>query len=103
MGPVVLLLVEQLREPVEGLGQVGPSLVDVGGEVPAVGAAGPDVAQPAADAGDGGVPALRCGKAIEAWRTRDLDFPEQRWTVGGRPAWSWTDVEAWARATGRIT
>jgi predicted DNA-binding transcriptional regulator AlpA len=41
-------------------------------------------------------------KAVDAWRMRDLGFPEPRWTVGGRPAWEWEDVEAWARATSRL-
>lgn len=41
-------------------------------------------------------------KAVDAWRMRDLGFPEPRWTVGGRPAWEWEDVEAWARETGRL-
>lgn len=36
------------------------------------------------------------------WRTRDV-LPPPRWTVGGRPAWSWQrDIEPWARETGRI-
>jgi predicted DNA-binding transcriptional regulator AlpA len=39
--------------------------------------------------------------AVDAWRHRHPDFPEPRWTVGGRPAWDWSDVEAWARSTGR--
>lgn len=41
-------------------------------------------------------------KAVDAWRSRGLGFPDPRWTVGGRPAWSWAEVEAWARRTGRI-
>jgi predicted DNA-binding transcriptional regulator AlpA len=41
-------------------------------------------------------------KAVDQWRRRALGFPEPRWTVGGRPAWSWPDVEEWARRTGRI-
>lgn len=39
--------------------------------------------------------------AVDQWRARDLGFPEPRWTVGGRPAWDWDDIEAWAQATGR--
>jgi predicted DNA-binding transcriptional regulator AlpA len=39
--------------------------------------------------------------AVDAWRTRDLGFPEPKWTVGGRPAWAWAEVEAWVLATGR--
>lgn len=41
-------------------------------------------------------------KAVDQWRRRSLGFPDPRWTVGGRPAWSWPEVEAWARRTGRI-
>jgi len=32
---------------------------------------------------------------VNAWRTRALGFPEPRWTVGGRPAWNWDEIEAW--------
>lgn len=39
--------------------------------------------------------------AVNQWRRRPLDFPEPQWTIGGRPAWEWADVEAWAKATGR--
>ena len=48
--------------------------------------------------------AARLGVArgtVDAWRARDLGCPEPRWTGGGRPAWSWTDVERWAKETGR--
>jgi hypothetical protein len=41
--------------------------------------------------------------AVNQWRKRDLGFPEPHWNVGGRPAWEWEDVEAWARGTGRLT
>lgn len=41
-------------------------------------------------------------KAVDAWRTRHLGFPEPRWTVGGRPAWDWPDVEAWGKKTRRL-
>lgn len=41
--------------------------------------------------------------AVDNWRWgRSLGFPASRWTVGGRPAWEWADIEAWARATGRL-
>lgn len=33
---------------------------------------------------------------VDKWRTRSLGFPEPRWQVGGRPAWNWDDIEAWA-------
>lgn len=29
------------------------------------------------------------------------EMPEPQWTVGGRKAWDWPVIEAWARATGR--
>ncbi len=38
---------------------------------------------------------------VDQWRQRNL-FPLPRWTVGGRPAWSWDDVEAWALETKRL-
>ncbi|HZA75497.1 MAG TPA: hypothetical protein VE623_03810 [Acidimicrobiales bacterium] len=38
--------------------------------------------------------------AVNQWRRRGLGFPEPQWNVGGRPAWEWEDVEAWARETG---
>lgn len=41
-------------------------------------------------------------KAVDAWRKRGLGFPEPHWTVGGRPAWDWDEVTAWARNTGRL-
>ncbi len=34
-------------------------------------------------------------RTVDAWRQRDLGFPEPRWTVGGRPAWNYDDVAAW--------
>jgi phosphoribosylaminoimidazole-succinocarboxamide synthase len=34
------------------------------------------------------------------WRQRGL-LPAPRWTVSGAPAWDWTDIDAWARRTGR--
>lgn len=40
-------------------------------------------------------------RAIDKWRQRGLGFPAPAWTVGGRPAWRWSDVETWARDTGR--
>lgn len=43
--------------------------------------------------------------AVNAWRMRraTVTFPQPKWTVGGRPAWEWADVERWARETGRLT
>jgi hypothetical protein len=40
-------------------------------------------------------------QTVHAWRQRRL-LPEPRWVVSGQPAWDWVDVEAWARATGRL-
>lgn len=40
-------------------------------------------------------------ETAHVWRTRGV-MPEPTWTVGGRPAWNWPDVEAWARETGRL-
>ena len=42
-------------------------------------------------------------QTVDAWRQREaVGFPPPRWTVGGRPAWNWHDIEAWARRTGRL-
>lgn len=38
---------------------------------------------------------------VDQWRLRGL-LPDPKWTVGGRPAWDWTDVEKWAKETGRL-
>jgi hypothetical protein len=38
----------------------------------------------------------------DAWRSRAVQFPSPRWTVGGRPAWNWPDIEKWAKKTGRL-
>jgi len=48
--------------------------------------------------------AARLGVArstVDQWRQRGL-LPAPDWTVGGRPAWSWATIEAWARSTGRL-
>jgi len=37
------------------------------------------------------------------WRTRYPDFPAPVREWGRIRIWSWSDVEAWARATGRLT
>lgn len=41
-------------------------------------------------------------RTVDQWRQRGL-FIDPKGEVGGRPAWDWPDVEAWARATGRLT
>lgn len=38
---------------------------------------------------------------VDMWRQRDLHFPKPTWTIGGRPAWNWDVVWAWAERTGR--
>ena len=40
--------------------------------------------------------------AVNQWRVGSEEFPQPKWTVGGRPAWNWPDVEKWARLTGRL-
>ena len=40
-------------------------------------------------------------QTVDQWRQRGL-FPDRDHTVGGRPAWDWSTVEAWARDTGRL-
>ncbi len=39
---------------------------------------------------------------VDAWRKRQL-LPAPGWTVGGRPAWNWPDIEQWAQDTGRAS
>ena len=38
---------------------------------------------------------------VDIWRNRER-LPQARWTVGGRPAWNWPDIETWAKETGRL-
>lgn len=40
-------------------------------------------------------------ETVDIWRFRHL-LPEPSWTVGGRPAWNWPDVETWAKQSGRL-
>ena len=45
---------------------------------------------------------LRVDRATaDQWRQRGV-LPAPVWTVGGRPAWPWHVIEAWARETGRL-
>jgi len=37
---------------------------------------------------------------VDQWRWRQI-LPAPAWTVGGRPAWPWPVIEAWAQETGR--
>lgn len=39
-------------------------------------------------------------QTADNWRTRGA-LPPPRWTVGGRPAWAWGAIHAWAVSTGR--
>jgi chromosome partitioning protein len=41
-------------------------------------------------------------ETVHNWRKRYEDFPEPIATVSGTLVWEWADVEAWARATGRV-
>lgn len=45
---------------------------------------------------------LKRRQVIHNWRARYPDFPEPVGTVNEAPAWLWPDIEAWARATGRL-
>lgn len=40
-------------------------------------------------------------QTVHTWRHRKL-MPPPRWTVSGQPAWNWSEIEAWARRTGRL-
>jgi predicted DNA-binding transcriptional regulator AlpA len=40
-------------------------------------------------------------QTVHTWRHRKL-MPQPRWTVSGQPAWEWSEIEAWARRTGRL-
>jgi hypothetical protein len=40
-------------------------------------------------------------QTVHTWRHRKL-MPHPRWTVSGQPAWDWSEIEAWARRTGRL-
>jgi predicted DNA-binding transcriptional regulator AlpA len=37
-------------------------------------------------------------RTVDQWRQRPTGFPVPRWTVGGRPAWNWSDVAGWYAA-----
>lgn len=41
------------------------------------------------------------GQTVHTWRQRKL-MPAPRWTVSGQPAWDWSEIEEWARRTGRL-
>lgn len=39
-------------------------------------------------------------QTVAMWRYRKL-LPEPSWTVSGRPAWNWPNVQRWAKETNR--
>jgi hypothetical protein len=41
-------------------------------------------------------------ETVHAWRKRYADFPEPVAQLRQALIWSWPDVEAWAKATGRL-
>ena len=41
-------------------------------------------------------------QVVHAWRRRHDDFPEPVATIDKVLVWHWPDVEAWAKATGRL-
>ena len=41
--------------------------------------------------------------AIHKWRERHADFPTPEAVLSATPVWRWSSVEAWLRATGRLT
>jgi hypothetical protein len=42
-------------------------------------------------------------ETIHTWRRRYPDFPQPVAHLRRALIWSWPDVEAWAKATGRLT
>jgi predicted DNA-binding transcriptional regulator AlpA len=40
-------------------------------------------------------------QTVHTWRQRGL-LPTPRWTVSGQPAWDWSEIEEWAKRTGRL-
>jgi hypothetical protein len=41
-------------------------------------------------------------ETVHAWRKRYVDFPEPVAQLRQALIWSWPDVEAWAKSTGRL-
>jgi hypothetical protein len=41
-------------------------------------------------------------QTVAVWRRRHPSFPEARWLISGLPAWDWTDIEPWLKATDRL-
>ena len=40
-------------------------------------------------------------QTVHTWRQRGI-LPQPRWSVSGLPAWDWSEIEEWARRTGRL-
>ena len=40
-------------------------------------------------------------QTVHTWRQRGV-LPEPRWTVSGKPAWEWAEIEQWAIRSGRL-
>jgi predicted DNA-binding transcriptional regulator AlpA len=40
-------------------------------------------------------------QTVHTWRHRGV-LPPPRWTVSGQPAWDWSEIEEWAKRTGRL-
>jgi hypothetical protein len=40
-------------------------------------------------------------QTVHTWRQRNL-MPEPRWSVSGQPAWEWSEIQEWAKRTGRL-
>ena len=45
---------------------------------------------------------VRDHNVVNTWRRRHPDFPAPVLTLAVGRVWCWTDVEAWARETGRL-
>jgi chromosome partitioning protein len=45
---------------------------------------------------------LARAETVLNWRTRYEDFPEPIARVSRAHVWAWSDIERWARATGRL-
>jgi len=42
-------------------------------------------------------------ESVHVWRQRYEDFPQPITRLGVGFVWDWADVEAWAKATGRLS
>ena len=42
-------------------------------------------------------------QVVHVWRKRYDDFPEPIATLRSALIWDWTEVEAWARSSGRLS